>query len=485
MTLRSRVALSLLVITALLIAPAIYGLFVLGQLRDITQDLRTRDAVGALALGRLQTSFGEVTNWQRNYWALAGDEAAQERVVVHSAEVENELTRLEEAGYAEETQLTRERWRRAQQAMERERELIAAGQLTQAETHRRQVLEPAFEAVAATIEPIGQAINRTGEAQVQRAADLATRAATTTLIALFLALILAIIIAGLLTRSLLRPIHELRRGMSVVAAGEFEPQLGIPPNRPDELGDLARSFQRMTQQLAELDRLQAEFVSVASHELKTPLSVIKGYVALLHEGIYGEIAEQQRKVLGSVSEQADRLGRLIQQLLDISRFEAGGGRLELRPVSLRGFLTELATSFEALAVQNQIDFQVETASDLPDTLVGDPDRLNEVMGNLLSNAFKFTPRGGGIRLRAERANGGIAVEVRDNGIGIPHDQLPRIFEKFYQVDNEAHPKSLGSGLGLAISREIVEAHGGTIAAESEEGRGTTFRVFLPQNSVSS
>src|SRR5690606_28012520 len=207
------------------------------------------------------------------------------------------------------------------------------------------------------------------------------------------------------------------------------------PERPDEIGDLAHSFHRMTEQLAELDRLKAEFVSVASHELKTPLSVIKGYLSLLLDGIYGEISEEQRKILSSVGDQTDRLARLIQQLLDVSRFEAGGGRLEIHTIELRPFLEELATSFEALAVQNEIDFAIRLGPDLPETIEGDADRLNEVVGNLLSNAFKFTPRNGRIRMRAGRADGGIGIAISDTGVGVPQDKITRIFEKFFQVEN--------------------------------------------------
>ena len=193
--------------------------------------------------------------------------------------------------------------------------------------------------------------------------------------------------------------------------------------------------------------------------------------------------DNQAKILNSIDDQTDRLGRLIQQLLDVSRFEAGGGRLEIRPFELRAFLDELGQSFEVLAYQNEIDFRVVTDDRLADEIPGDPDRLNEVLGNLLSNAFKFTPRGGRIELRARpmtrAGDEGVVIEVSDTGVGIPADNLPRVFEKFYQVENEAQPKSVGSGLGLAISREIVEAHGGTISAESEVGSGTTFRVLLP------
>jgi signal transduction histidine kinase len=310
--------------------------------------------------------------------------------------------------------------------------------------------------------------------------ELAHTARNTTLTALALALAITIIIGSLLTRSLLRPIGELRQGMAHVAEGDFGPEVRVPLERRDELGDLARSFATMTEQLAELDRLKAEFVSVASHEIKTPLSVIRGYVSLLNDGIYGEVSEQQKKTLEAVSDQVDRLTRLVHRLLDISRFEAGGGRLELRRMNVRDFLEELTKGFRVLAFQNGIDFGVRVDDDAPVNLEGDPDRLNEVLGNLLSNAFKFTPHGGRISLHASRHGAGLAVVVSDSGVGIPAEKLPRIFEKFYQVENDVQPRSAGSGLGLAIAREIVEAHGGTITAVSEQGKGTTFRVTLPE-----
>jgi signal transduction histidine kinase len=270
--------------------------------------------------------------------------------------------------------------------------------------------------------------------------------------------------------------------MGRVAEGDFEQTLPISAERTDEIGDLARSFTVMSNDLAALDRMKAEFVSVASHELKTPLSVIRGYVSLLRDGVYGTITDEQKKVLGSVGDQTDRLGRLVQQLLDISRFEAGVGRLDVKPLDLRAFLDEIAASFEPLAIQNEIAFEVYVDDELPGTIEGDDDRLNEVVGNLLANAFKFTPRHGRIELRAlpsKLNGGGVDIEVIDTGIGIPADQIDKVFEKFYQVPNGGQTRSLGTGLGLAISREITEAHGGTISADSEVGKGTTFRMFLP------
>jgi signal transduction histidine kinase len=485
-TLGHRLMLTLIGITLILIGPAIYGLFALRELHQVAYNLSTRDAVGALVLGRLQTAFREVDNAQRIYLALATQpddrSSAAERVMDASATVEAELERLATAGYQAATRDAQRIWRELEAAITEEQRLVQAGQIAQADRHREEVVDPAFLLMDRSLDPIGEAINRESEVQVQQAQTIAARAATTTLLALSLALLTALLIGAWTGQYLLRPVTELRRGMARVAEGEFDETLAIDPNRPDEIGDLVRSFDVMAHDLAALDRMKAEFVSVASHELKTPLSVIRGYVSLLRDDVYGEVTAEQKKILVAVGDQTDRLGRLIQQLLDISRFEAGSGRLDLGPIQLPAFLQELQVSFEALAVQNEIDFDCVLEEDLPETIEGDADRLNEVVGNLLSNAFKFTPRGGQITLRAGPAVGqeeSVRIAVEDTGVGIPPDQLSRVFEKFYQVENESHPKSLGSGLGLAIAKEIVEAHGGTIGAESSPGERTTFEVFLP------
>ncbi|HEX7240088.1 MAG TPA: HAMP domain-containing sensor histidine kinase [Longimicrobiaceae bacterium] len=484
MRLRLRIVLTLLAITCILVGPAVYGVTKLGELQSIARGLRTRDAIGSLELGRLQSALGDVEFAERTYLSLirvAPDAAVEARrnAEVGMDSVAGHLDHLRRAGYGRAAAPAQRAWTDLSAAVREVHAHVAAGRIEEADESRATVLDPGFARMNAALNPIGAAINQGGAEQVQRAQEVAQQAAATTGLALAAALALTVIIGAWLTRTLLRPIHELRRGMAVVAEGDFDPKVRVSPSRQDELGDLARSFGSMTRQLTELDRLKAEFVSVASHEIKTPLSVIRGYVSLLLDGIYGDVTDTQRKTLSSISDQTERLTRLVQRLLDVSRFEAGGGRLELREIPLRYFLSDLAHGFDALAFQSEIDFALETDEDLPATLTGDPDRLNEVLGNLLSNAFKFTQKGGRIRLVACAAKDGVEIEVRDTGIGIPPDKLPKIFEKFFQVENEAQPRSVGSGLGLAIAREIVEAHGGTIGAESQPGRGTTFRVLLP------
>jgi signal transduction histidine kinase len=235
----------------------------------------------------------------------------------------------------------------------------------------------------------------------------------------------------------------------------------------------------MERQLAELDKLKAEYVSIASHELKTPINVILGYLQLMEEGVYGQVTDKQRQVIETISTQGKTLARLASQLLDVSRFEAGGGRIEPRPIELHMMLDELEQTFHVLAVQRGINFHITRMPGLPDEVVWDPERMNEVTGNLLSNAFKFTPAAGTIELTAAPSNGSVRIQVRDTGAGIPPEQLPHVFEKFYQADNQRAASAKGSGLGLAIAKEIVEAHKGQILCESEVGKGTTFTLILP------
>jgi signal transduction histidine kinase len=267
--------------------------------------------------------------------------------------------------------------------------------------------------------------------------------------------------------------------MAAVAGGDFSHRLRIEPGRRDEFGRLAQSFQSMARQLAQLDQLKAEFISIASHELKTPINVIIGYLQLMDEGAYGQLTPRMRETIHTIDAQTRSLARLVHQLLDVSRFEAGGGKLDLRPVLFDSFLTELEDTFRVLALQRGIDYRVERTGALPREVVWDPDRMSEVLGNLLSNAFKFTERGGTVELVAESDEAQVYLAVRDTGAGIPPAHLQHIFDKFYQAANQDAAAHAGTGLGLAIAKQIVAAHGGRIEVESTVGVGTTFRLALP------
>ncbi len=490
MRLRQRIVFTLLAITVILAIPAAYAVLQLNGLRSIARELQKRDTQATSVLGQLRAQVEALQSAEDNFVALSREfpaQAAEWRVAADSAVARGDsllnelrLRPRSSTSYVQAVTRARNDWGLLKRVVAEEQQRILSGEYDVQQVFRNTRVKPAFDRMAADVDPISRAIDRESEERVERAQEVAQRASTTAAAALVIALLLTLVIGSLMTRAMLRPIEELRRGMAHVAEGDFDPQVRVPAERPDEIGDLSRSFHTMTEQLAELDRLKAEVVSVASHEIKTPLSVIRGYVSLLIDGIYGEITDVQKKTLEAVSDQVDRLTRLVHRLLDISRFEAGGGRLELRRINVRDFLTELTEGFKVLAFQNGIDFTVYVADDTPVNIEGDADRLNEVLGNILSNAFKFTERGGRISLEGRRDGAGVRVEVSDSGVGIPPDKLPKIFEKFYQVDNAAQPRQAGSGLGLAIAREIVEAHGGTIGAESEPGEGTRFTVILPE-----
>jgi two-component system, OmpR family, sensor histidine kinase ResE len=204
-----------------------------------------------------------------------------------------------------------------------------------------------------------------------------------------------------------------------------------------------------------------------------------GYLDLLDEGIYGDLTPKQREVNEILRKQANGLTRLVRRLLDVSRFEAGGGSLDLREINLIRFLNHLESSFQVLASQREITFIIRHEAGLPEHVSWDEDRMNEVLGNLLSNAFKFTQRGGRVDLSVWFHGEAVEIQVKDTGVGIAPEQLPHVFEKFYQADNQESTEAKGTGLGLAIARQIVEAHRGTISVESTVGVGTTFTVTLP------
>jgi signal transduction histidine kinase len=235
-----------------------------------------------------------------------------------------------------------------------------------------------------------------------------------------------------------------------------------------------RSARVQVAALEELARLKDEFVSQVSHELRGPLSPIFGYAELLIE--QRESPEAVQRYAGVIQEGAGRLQRLVDDLLDLNRLESGRYRLERQPVPVGDLLERRARELRHLSTRHTI--VLNAPATLPAVDV-DPDRVSQVVTNLVTNAVRYSPDGGEIRLRAARQGDTVIVSVSDQGIGIPADRVGRIFEKFYRVDNSVTRSVSGTGLGLAISRELVEAHGGRMSVESTPGAGSTFSFSLP------
>ena len=477
MTLRARLAIGLLAIAVILICPLVLALQSLHDLHENARALEQQDFAASLLLGQLRESLNDL---RRQELALlftrnASARSALEKQVNSVARMADSLERFQLPTSARDVETTVEQLAGAVPA---EDQALATGNTKVADSISAARFVPAVGRADSAITVAERALRiRTGQ-RVSATTRAISRTQFLSGSALFLAVVLSGLIAFFLTRSISQPVEALATGMRAVADGDLNNTLPLSAARRDEFGLLAQSFQAMTQQLRELDRLKAEFVSVASHELKTPINVVIGYIQLLEDGIYGPLSEKQLDVVRTVTLQVQTLQRLVRQLLDVSRFEAGAGRIEPRKTALRPFLSQLKDAFHVLAVQREVQFRVVDNADLPEAVFWDIDRMNEVLGNLLANAFKFTPRGGTVTLSAEPVDANIVMEVADTGAGIRPDQLPHIFEKFYQASNQPHAGA-GSGLGLAIAKQIVEAHGGAIQCDSTLGVGTTFTITLP------
>ncbi len=248
----------------------------------------------------------------------------------------------------------------------------------------------------------------------------------------------------------------------------------VPVQGDDEIADLARAFNRMCDRLEAEERARRQLLADVAHELRHPLAVMKGRLELMQDGRVPLDEEQ----LLPLQDEVIRLTRLVSDLRDLSLAEVGGLSLQKRPVRLDELLESLLANFEPVAADRGIALTADVAPDLP-TLEADPDRLRQVLLNLLTNALQYTPRGGQVRVRAWREGEEVRVAISDTGPGIPPEDLPRIFDRFYRADQSRSRATGGSGLGLAIVRSLVELHGGRVTADSAPGRGATFTIMLP------
>ena len=284
------------------------------------------------------------------------------------------------------------------------------------------------------------------------------------------AVALALAVGAVLARTLTHPLRELTTATEVVAQGRLGQQ--VPVRSRDELGTLAASFNRMSTDLQHASTLRRQMTADIAHDLRTPLSVILGYTEALRDGKL----HPDPDIFDTLHTEAQHLQHLIDDLRTLSLADAGELPLNRQPVAPRALLERAAAAHLAQAQARQITIAVDAPPSMP-LVDADPERMAQVLGNLLSNALRYTPAGGAITLAAE-ARAGVQIHVRDTGTGIPPEGVPHIFERFYRVD-PSRQQDGSSGLGLAIAKSIVEAHGGSIAVESTLGHGSTFTITLP------
>lgn len=281
-------------------------------------------------------------------------------------------------------------------------------------------------------------------------------------------------LAYLLARKALTPVEHLRRQTRQITADRLDRRLPVL-NPDDELGRLGTTINEMIGRLERSFTEVRQFTADASHELRTPLTAIRAEAesALGNPGL----AAEQQQLLGSILEECERLARLTDQLLTLSREDAGVSRPANEPVDLAGLATGVVDTMRPLAEMQGIRLELRAAG--PVSMKGDGARLRQVLYNLIDNAIKHTPASGVIEVHAELQDGQAALVVRDTGEGIPPEHLPHVFDRFYRVDKARSRDQGGTGLGLSIVRSIVVAHGGDITLDSALGKGTTFTIKLP------
>lgn len=485
MTLRTRLFLALAGISAVLIVPALYATDQLDELRNIAVELRRQEAAAQNALGILRTSLDRIDRNARG-WVATLDPEAGRQVQDAMSQARSALDDLGTRGYEDEAGDTRALMTALDQAVVHldtlAREARADGTVTGSELARAtdhfRYLPPLLVRARRSADAVDRAIRQESDRAARRAETISRQAVESTLAALLLAFGVAAVVGLGVTRIVTRPVHRLRRSMRRVAGGDFTAPDALDYDRTDEFGDLHRTFRSMTEKLAELDRMKSEFVSMASHRLKTPVNVLNGYAEMFVDGDFGPLSELQRDAMEEIREQVRRLIEQVNKLMELSRAEAGTLTLEYEEVPVEDLLVGVQQAFAAHARQKSVDFAVAREDTAPETVEADPDRIrDELLGNLLSNAFRAVGSGDRIRVTAWGEGGSLVLEVRDDGPGIPPDKLDQIFEKFYQVEDASD--ELGTGLGLSIAREITRRHGGTIQAESEPGEGTVFRARIP------
>ncbi len=294
---------------------------------------------------------------------------------------------------------------------------------------------------------------------------------TITLIFIY-TIVLSLIITAVITYGIRVPLKRLRHATSLLSDGDFDHRIEISSR--DEIGDLTSAFNIMSRKLKEIDQMKADFISYASHELRTPITSLKEAVALMLDRVAGDLTEKQRELITIIDEDCNRLLKLINDLLDLSKLESG-----LLPINIQDSKIEEAierTLYETrpIAESKGVSIKTDFGNNIP-KIPMDGFRIQQVLTNLLSNAIKFTDSGGRIGIMLYKEENVLIVKISDTGEGIPQDALGRIFDKFHQLGD----KKTGTGLGLPIAKHIIESHGGRIWAESEQGKGSIFYFSLP------
>ena len=293
------------------------------------------------------------------------------------------------------------------------------------------------------------------------------------IVAAFILVVALMTMSGMyFVSSIVNPVSQICRTTSQIAKGDFSARIEYD-NYHDEIGELCMSINNMALQLSEIDKMKNEFISTVSHEIRTPMTAIKGWGETLKN--VGENPDILEKGLNVIVEETDRLSSMVEELLDFSRMQNGKINIVNEEIDLLYIIENVYDIYKQNALNKKIDLSLDLDGNTEINVVGDKDRIRQVVINILDNALKYTPEEGKIDICVARIQKYVKIIISDSGIGIPQKDLPHIKEKFYKADNKVR----GTGIGLAVADEIIKMHSGEINILSEESKGTTVEIILP------
>ncbi len=357
-----------------------------------------------------------------------------------------------------------------------EADFIRSGQDYETETYRQEK-EYAVNGIVAALKELRAYTQSNTYAKVNKLSEADVNASKAAILIGIVSLVFGIIISIAITINITKPLSLIKKKTGEIAKGDFGEDLEL--SSPPEIALLARSFNSMCAKLKEVDKIKSGFFSLMSHELRTPLTTIKEGTSLFLDELKEKGAtEKQQRLLTIINEECNRLINLVNSLLDLSKMEAGMMVYNFNTTGIGELISKITKEMEPLVETRNITIEKEAVSDLPPVKM-DIERVLQVLRNLISNAIKFTPDGGYVRIFTRRVDKGIKVSISDTGTGIPKEKVDTIFDKYHQETLTSSNKIEGTGLGLSIVKQVIHAHGGKVWVENTSKQGSTFSFVLP------
>ena len=477
LSLFSRLTLGYLTIFVLVTAVSIYAVAQFYRVAELTQSMLNFDNRVLELEDILRDKLLSQSRYEQRF-VITKDEALFEQFLRLKEDFNVQLGRALALGDAAAQGLLRQvqaDYRGYEELVVSEADLLR-GRKAYSQVQYKHDKDKRLDGMLAALEKLRLGQQQARDSRVRELADAADQARRVSVFITVACLVAIVLLSLLITRSITRPVALLKSKTRDIAEGRFDAGLRI--SSPPEIAELAAAFNRMCERLGELERMKADFFSSMSHELRTPLTSIKEGTGLLLDGVGGDTTDKQRKLLAILAEESNRLIGVVNSLLDLSKMEAGMLNYQFETVNLDPLIRRAVAEIAPLVEAKQIVVETTIDGPLPQAKL-DPERMLQVMRNLIGNAVKFTPKGGQVTVTASPVDGKLQVSVQDSGPGIPAENLTTIFEKFQQGNHKGAHTRPGTGLGLAIAKNIITSHGGEIWAESQLGQGSKFFFVLP------